>query len=61
MNKAILYNICSYSHGSLHVYSLIGGLVPGSSGEWEERQVLVVDIVVFLWGYKPLQLLQSFL
>ena len=23
--------ICSWSHGSLHVYSLIGGIVPGSS------------------------------
>jgi hypothetical protein len=24
--------ICSWSHGSHHVYSLVGGLVPGSSG-----------------------------
>jgi hypothetical protein len=24
--------ICVWSHGSLHVYSLVGGLVPGSSG-----------------------------
>jgi hypothetical protein len=31
-NKAILCFMCSCSHGSLHVYSLIGGLVPGSSG-----------------------------
>jgi hypothetical protein len=31
-NKAILCYICSWSHGSLHVYSLVGGLVPGSSG-----------------------------
>jgi hypothetical protein len=29
-DKAILCNICS--HGSLHVYSLIGGLVPRNSG-----------------------------
>jgi hypothetical protein len=31
-NKAILCNICSWSQESLHVYSLVGGLVPGSSG-----------------------------
>jgi hypothetical protein len=30
--KAILCYICEWSHGSLHVYSLVGGLVPGSSG-----------------------------
>ena len=28
-NKAILCYICSWSHGSLHVYSLVGDLVPG--------------------------------
>jgi hypothetical protein len=27
-NKAIFCYICSWSHGSLHVYSLLGGLVP---------------------------------
>jgi hypothetical protein len=31
-DRAILCYICSWSHGSLHVYSLVGGLVPGSSG-----------------------------
>jgi hypothetical protein len=31
-DKAILCYLCSWSHESLHVYSLIGGLVPGSSG-----------------------------
>jgi hypothetical protein len=31
--KAILcWRICSWSQGSLIVYSLVGGLVPGSSG-----------------------------
>jgi hypothetical protein len=30
--KAILCFICSWSHGSLHLYSLVGGLVPGCSG-----------------------------
>ena len=30
--KAMLCYICGWSHGSLHVYSLVGSLVPGSSG-----------------------------
>ena len=30
-NKAILCHICGWSHGSLHVYSLVGGPVPRSS------------------------------
>ena len=50
--KAILCYTCSRSH----VYSLVGGLVPGSSGRsgW-------LILLFFLCGYKPLQLLQSFL
>jgi hypothetical protein len=55
-NKAILCYICSWSHGSLHVYSLVGGSGPGSSGGtgW--------SILLFLlWGCKPFQLLGSFL
>ena len=31
-DKAILCYLCGLSHGSLHVYSLVGGLAPGSSG-----------------------------
>jgi hypothetical protein len=31
-NKAILCHLCGQSHGSLHVYSLVGGPVPRSSG-----------------------------
>jgi hypothetical protein len=31
LDKAILWFICSWSHGSLNVESLVGGLVPGSS------------------------------
>ena len=31
-NKSILCYICHWSHGSLHVYSLVGSLVPWSSG-----------------------------
>jgi len=30
--NAILCYICGWIHGSLHVYSLVGGLVPWSSG-----------------------------
>jgi hypothetical protein len=32
-DKTILYYICSWSHGSLHVYSLVSGLVSGSFRE----------------------------
>ena len=31
-DNAIFYYISTWSHGSLHMYSLVGGLVPGSSG-----------------------------
>jgi hypothetical protein len=31
-DKAILCYICSWSHWSPHMYFLVGGLVPGSSG-----------------------------
>ena len=31
-DKAIFCYICGWSHGPLHVYSLVGGLDPGSSG-----------------------------
>ena len=31
-DKAVLCYICNWSHGSLHVDSLVGGLVHGSSG-----------------------------
>ena len=54
--KAIFCYIYSWSHGSLHVYSLVGGLVPGSSGGtgW-------FILLLLLWGCKHLQLLVSFL
>jgi hypothetical protein len=42
----ILCYICDWSHGLLHVYTLIGGLVPGS---WEER-VWLIDVVVLPMG-----------
>jgi hypothetical protein len=55
-DKAILWYICNWTHGSLHVHSLVGGLVPGSSGvsSW-------LILLFFLWSCKLLQLLQSFL
>jgi hypothetical protein len=55
-NKAILCHICSHCHGYLHVYSLIGGPVPGSSGGsglW--------TLLFPLWGCKPTQFLQFLL
>jgi hypothetical protein len=43
--KAILCYICGRSHGSIYVYSLVCGLVPGSSeGIW------LVDNVVLPMG-----------
>ena len=41
-DKAILCHICGRSHGSLHVYSLVGGPVPGSSGGSDGGGVMVV-------------------
>jgi len=43
IDNAILCYICGWNHGSLHVYSLVGGLVPGRSGG-----VWLVDIVILL-------------
>ena len=56
-DKAILSYICSWSHGSLHVYSLVGGLFPGSSGVGGSSWLI---LLFFLLGCKPLQLLHSF-
>jgi hypothetical protein len=55
-NKAILSYIFAWSHGLLHVYSLVGGLVPGSTGVcgW-------LILLFFLWGCKPLEVLQPFM
>ena len=55
LGKAILCYICSWSHGTLHVYSLVGGLVPGRSGRsgW-------LILLFFLWGCKLFQLLHPF-
>jgi hypothetical protein len=54
-DMSILCYICSWGHGSFHVYSLVGGLIPESSGKsgW-------LILMFFLWGCKPIQLLQPF-
>jgi hypothetical protein len=36
-DKAIFCCICSWSHVSLNVYSLVDGLVPGGSGGIENK------------------------
>jgi hypothetical protein len=56
-NKAILCHICSWSNGSLHVYSLVCGTVAGSSRGWPGRLTLLFP----LWGCNPPHLLQSLL
>ena len=45
----LLCYICSWSHGFQLVYSLVGGLVPGCSGNTGQFILLVL-----LWGCKPL-------
>jgi hypothetical protein len=54
-NKAILCYICCWRHESLHVYSLVDGLVPVSSGHsgW-------LILLFFLW-LKKASALHSFL
>ena len=49
-DEAILCYICSWSHGSLHVYSLVGDLVPGSSGV---LMVQLVNSVLPMWLQSP--------
>jgi hypothetical protein len=57
-DKAILCYICGWTHISLHVYSLNGGLVSERS---EGLIFFFFKLLFFLWGCKLLQLLQSFL
>ena len=47
-DNAILCYMCNWSYGSLHVYSLVGDLVPGSSGGG--GGVWLVDTVVLPMG-----------
>ena len=48
-NKAIFCYICIWSHGSLHVYSLVGGLVLGALGVGTGWFILLF----FIWGPNP--------
>jgi hypothetical protein len=43
-DKAFLCCIYSWSHGSLHVYSLVGGLVPGCSGGYWLFHIVVTPM-----------------
>jgi hypothetical protein len=52
-DKALCY-ICIWSHGYLHVHSLVGSLVHGRS--WWSSQLTLF----FLWGSNPSLLLLSF-
>ena len=56
-DNAILCYICGWSHRSLHVCSLVSSLFLRS---WE-RGSGWLTMLFFLWGYKPLHPLQSFL
>jgi hypothetical protein len=51
-DKAILFYLCIWRHGSLPVHSLVGSLVPGITG-WS------LQLISFLWSCNP-QVLQSF-
>ena len=55
-NKAIICYICCWGHGYVHLYSLICGLVPGSS-----VVVWLVDIVVLPVGLQTPSAPSSFL
>jgi hypothetical protein len=55
-NKAILCHICGWSHGSLHVYSLVDGPVPRSSERSGQLTLLLLS-----WACKLPQLLQFLL
>jgi len=54
-DKTILCYICSWSHGSPHEYSLVGGLVSGSSGVsgW-------LIMLFFLWVANPFSFFSPF-
>jgi hypothetical protein len=54
LNKVILCHMCGQSHGSLHVYSLVGGPVPrGSrrSGQltWLLSPCLKTEVTLLVW------------
>jgi hypothetical protein len=51
-DKAILCYICGWRHGSLHMYSLLGGLVQTLGNRGGGWGVCLVDIAVFPIGLK---------
>jgi hypothetical protein len=51
-DKAILCYICIWSHGSLHVYSLVGGLVLVNSGGDRGGVGIQLVYIVLLMGLK---------
>jgi hypothetical protein len=55
-NKAILCHICNWNHGSLHMYSSVGGPAPGSSTGFGLLTLLLPP-----WGCKSPQILWSLL
>jgi hypothetical protein len=58
--KAILSYICGWRHVSLHVYSLVGGLDPGSSG-WSIVLYLVSLVIVMLILDHPSYVIKLFI
>jgi hypothetical protein len=55
--KAIFCYICNLSHGFLHVYYLVGDLVPGSSGV-DEAVLSQLSISYFLFEEEKFYLLK---
>ena len=60
LDKAILCCLCGWSNGSLHVYSLVGGLDPGSSG-WSIVLYLVSLVIVMLILDHPSYVIKLFI
>jgi len=55
LDNAILCYICGWSHVSLHVYLLVGGLVPGSSGGIWLAPIKNSDYMKFLGKWMELE------
>jgi hypothetical protein len=57
-DNAIFCYTCSWSHGPLCVYSLVGNLISGSSGVGGVSVSSKLILLFFPWSCNPLQLLQ---
>jgi hypothetical protein len=62
-NKALFCHVCNWSHGSLHVYSLVGGPVLASSGWTDLLTLLLPDGAAnplsngrYAWNYRALHI-----